>query len=262
MADNVTITAGTGTTIATDEAGGAQYQRVKLTDGTADSTAVIAGDATNGLDVDVTRVPTDPFGANADASSTNGSISAKLRHLAGVGMAGMTTLPAASVTLPVSDTQAYADDAAFSFATQKVWATGFVADDVAPDLADEGDLGVARMTTDRRVLVQLGESGPNMVRGGGSQTSTTAVTLMSSGGAGTYNYLGWVTVYNTSSSNTGVEIRDGATVAAVLPLPAFGGAIFQPTYPVRASERTAWVASALAATTTVYFYGGGYRAST
>lgn len=38
MADNVDITPGTGATIATDQVvGGAQYQRVKLTDGTPDS---------------------------------------------------------------------------------------------------------------------------------------------------------------------------------------------------------------------------------
>lgn len=73
---------------------GAQY--VELLSGVAK----IPGDATNGLDVDVTRlpalvastanigdvdvltVPADPFGANADASSATGSISAKLRAAA------------------------------------------------------------------------------------------------------------------------------------------------------------------------------------
>lgn len=49
MADNVNITAGSGTVIATDQVGTDHYQRVKLTDGTADSSAVIPGDATNGL---------------------------------------------------------------------------------------------------------------------------------------------------------------------------------------------------------------------
>lgn len=44
------------------------------------------GDITNGLDVDVTRVPTDPFGANADAASSTGSISAKLRFIAATGI--------------------------------------------------------------------------------------------------------------------------------------------------------------------------------
>jgi len=54
--------------------------------------ALIGGDATNGLDVDVTRVPTDPFGANADAASATGSISAKLRQIAAVGVP-VTSLP-------------------------------------------------------------------------------------------------------------------------------------------------------------------------
>lgn len=57
MADNVAITAGSGTTIATDDISSVHYQRVKLVDGTLDSTAAIPGDATNGLDVDVTRLP-------------------------------------------------------------------------------------------------------------------------------------------------------------------------------------------------------------
>ncbi len=56
MADNVAVTAGSGTTIATDDVSGVHYQRVKLVDGTLDSTTAIPGDATNGLDVDVTRV--------------------------------------------------------------------------------------------------------------------------------------------------------------------------------------------------------------
>jgi len=57
MADNVEITAGAGTIIATDQLAGNQHvQLVKLLDGTADSAAVIPGDAANGLDVDVTRV--------------------------------------------------------------------------------------------------------------------------------------------------------------------------------------------------------------
>lgn len=45
-------------------------------------------------DVDVATVPADPFGANADAASATGSLSAKLRYLAATGIAGMTALPA------------------------------------------------------------------------------------------------------------------------------------------------------------------------
>lgn len=41
---------------ATDDIGGVAYQWVKLVDGTDGSAAKIAGDAANGLDVDVTRI--------------------------------------------------------------------------------------------------------------------------------------------------------------------------------------------------------------
>jgi hypothetical protein len=61
-ADNITLNAGSGgATLATDEAGTPvrHFQYVKLADGTPDSTAVIPGDSTFGLDVDVTRLPAD-----------------------------------------------------------------------------------------------------------------------------------------------------------------------------------------------------------
>jgi hypothetical protein len=106
MADNVVVTAGTGTTVAADEVvdgtlGTVKVQYVKLMDGTLDGTAKAAIGA-NGLASDVKAVPADPFGANADAASATGSISAKLRAIAtalgvtafdlGSGTAGSRTL--------------------------------------------------------------------------------------------------------------------------------------------------------------------------
>lgn len=139
MADNLDITAGTGTTIAADEIAGVLHQRAKISlgaDGSAadavggtgtanagvqritlatNDAAVIALQAlaaaadgtelqmdivaplpagTNAIgklaansgvdigDVDVTSVPADPFGTNADAASVSGSLSAKIRSLA------------------------------------------------------------------------------------------------------------------------------------------------------------------------------------
>jgi hypothetical protein len=63
MADNLTTTTTvatvpSGTTFRTDDLGAAGHvQYVKLLDGTDGGTAAIGGDATNGLDVDVTRLP-------------------------------------------------------------------------------------------------------------------------------------------------------------------------------------------------------------
>lgn len=45
MADNVPITAGVGTLIATDDVAGEHFQRVKLVDGTADAATPIPGNA-------------------------------------------------------------------------------------------------------------------------------------------------------------------------------------------------------------------------
>lgn len=57
MADGVAITAGSGTTILTDDTGaGGHAQVMKLAISTDGSATLIPADATNGIDVDVTRV--------------------------------------------------------------------------------------------------------------------------------------------------------------------------------------------------------------
>lgn len=58
MADNVPITAGSGTNIATDEVSGTleHIQLFKLAISTDGSRTLVPADATNGIDVDVTRV--------------------------------------------------------------------------------------------------------------------------------------------------------------------------------------------------------------
>ena len=52
MADNAEINSGSGTIVATDDVGGAHYQRVKLVDGTDGNSGGIPGTATKGLYVD------------------------------------------------------------------------------------------------------------------------------------------------------------------------------------------------------------------
>lgn len=78
MPDNVTIPAiGTGDTlpvIATDQVATVHYQRVKLTDGTADSTAAIPGDATNGLRVHSTISQPTATATLASVSSSASSV--------------------------------------------------------------------------------------------------------------------------------------------------------------------------------------------
>jgi len=238
--------------------------------GDVDVLTIAAGDNNIG-NVDIVTVPADPFGANADAASATGSISAKLRFIAGTGIpvtgtvtvgSHAVTIDAAAVTsLALIDDPVFADDAGFTVATSKVMVAGFLADDTTPDVVQEADVGAARMTFDRKQIVVLGESGANLVKGGGSKTDTTAQSLMAaSGDAAIGNYLCWVTVYNSSSTNTAVEIRDGTTtVVAVIPAPAYGGAVVNFTVPIKMTLNTATNAYSQASVTTLHVYGGGYK---
>lgn len=58
-----------------------------------------------------------------------------------------------SGTLATADNQTIADDAAFTVATSKVFAAGFLADETAPDSVNEGDAGAARMSLERFLTV-------------------------------------------------------------------------------------------------------------
>ena len=71
MANNIDITPGTGKTVATDELSGSSHaQLIKLAISTAGSATLIPAEATNGLDVDVTRIQGGNVAAG-DADSGN-----------------------------------------------------------------------------------------------------------------------------------------------------------------------------------------------
>jgi hypothetical protein len=79
MANNVPVTAGAGTTIATDDVAGVHYQVVKLSAGNEDVADRIGGDATFGLDVDVTRMPSVSLAASEVHIGQIGSHSSVIR---------------------------------------------------------------------------------------------------------------------------------------------------------------------------------------
>jgi hypothetical protein len=71
MADNVSVTPGTGSSIATDDIGGIQHQRVKLTLG---ADGVSDGDVSSSNPMPVTGSLTVDLGANNDVTVTSGTI--------------------------------------------------------------------------------------------------------------------------------------------------------------------------------------------
>lgn len=83
MADNLTLPA-TGSVAATDDIGGIHYQRMKLVDGTLDSTAAIPGDATDGLVVNPKRPNRGTISAGTITSTA--SVTASVADAAGAGV--------------------------------------------------------------------------------------------------------------------------------------------------------------------------------
>lgn len=176
MADNVLVGNESGQpndyTVASDDDGTAQHQYVKLeygADGTFTKvasganalpvqgtvTANLAAGTNNIGDVDVLTVPTDPFGATADAASATGSISAKLRFIAstGIPITGTVTVGSHAVTnagtFAVQDSEKVADNAAFTDGTTKVQPAGYIFDEVAGTALTENDAAAARIDSKR-----------------------------------------------------------------------------------------------------------------
>lgn len=128
--------------------------------------------------------------------------------------------------------------------------------------ADSGGLLVNLGTNNDVTVTGTVDAEPITVYGGGTKTDTSDQAVMA-GAASNYNYLCYVSIYNSSSTNTYAILKDNTTVVAHIPLPAYGGAIFQPPHPLKsAATNTAWNVAAAAGVTTASFYGGGYRSTT
>jgi hypothetical protein len=205
VADNVPITAGSGTTIASDDIGGVQYQRVKPSIG-ADGAATDAVPVSNGMDVTGAAVQAVGIVGQFDDVSV-GTVTenqfapvriSTRRALLVEGVASGTAVPvslasapstpvtnagtfpvqvdgAALTALQLIDDSVKADDAGFTVGTDKVSMVGLVA--VAhgsnPDAADAND-AVSQIANRHRVPFTIGGH-PNTVTVKHT-TITTAVT--------------------------------------------------------------------------------------
>lgn len=207
-----------------------------------DVVAALPAGTNNIGDVDVLTVPADPFGANADAASATGSISAKLRFIAstGIPVTGTVTVGSHAVTnagtfatqvdgaaltaLQVIDNPVIVDDAAFTPATTSVMMAGFTFDDVAPDSVNEGDAGAARMSANRNIYTTIRDAAGNERGLNIDASGQLAVTLASAQTLATVTTVGTVTTVSTltggavahDSADSGNPIKVGAKASATL----------------------------------------------
>lgn len=191
MADNIAVTAGSGTTIATDQVGTVHYQKVKLIDGTADSEAAIGGDASNGLDVDVTRLPALVAG-NANigdvdvASLPSGNIGQQAMA------ASVSTVPANNIT-----DATYIGDIKFGEALPA--GTAVIGDLVSVKTPSKF-VSLAAVDTVSIATVWTPGTGKKFRLMGGTISTSTAISVLfedNSAGAGNFVYRTPVLVANT-----------------------------------------------------------------
>jgi len=125
------------------------------------------------------------------------------------------SLPAISVA------NVYTDDTAYTPATDKVGAIGAMADETSPDSVDEGDIGIPRMTLDRKLLARVvGASDANRLdidASGHAQidlaaVSVTAVPVSATTAANSSGNPIYVSVVSAGVSTT--EVQDYGTGTA------------------------------------------------
>ena len=250
MADGVAITAGAGTTVLTDDTGaGGHAQVVKLAISTDGSGTLIPADATNGIDVDVTRLPAlvagtanigdvDVLTVPAPLSTTGGGTEATaLRVTLASDSTGVVSIDdngaaltvdnggtfavqvdgAALTALQLIDNPVFVDDAAYTVGTSSVMVSGgvAVAHGSAPDAADAGD-AVAPLHNRHRVQFTIGGH-PNIITrsvhiadADGAQTDATIVGTISAGTKVAVTAVA-VTVDAATTNANAVKIGFGAT---------------------------------------------------
>lgn len=212
MADNVAITAGSGTTISTEELttlnGGsvsAQHaQRVILAARTADATVVDLVPGTGG-------------GLEAEGSVAHDAVDTGYPLKIG----------GRAVSAPIT-----------SVAT--------------------GDRVDAIHTLQGAQLVQPFALPQSALTGTASSTAATDTAVIAAQGAAVCIHVTTITVYNDSTTNTFVNIKDGSTTRLVVPAPAKGGAVVSLPFPLRITANTALNFASGSAVTTMYVSAVGH----
>ena len=225
MADNVVVTAGTGTTIHSDEythttLGSGKTQLVKLVDGTLDSSTAIAsgsGTATNALRVELPTNGTGTVGLNAGTNAIG-----KLSANSGVDIGDVdvtsSALPTGASTLAEQQTQTTSlqkiDNIAHSGSdvalSEHVPISGQF-DDVATTTVTENQIAPLRITSDRALHVQAQANSGVDIGDVTINNATIAVTQ-----SGTWDEVGINDSGNSITVDGTLTIGDGTDNIDVL----------------------------------------------
>lgn len=202
MADNIAVTAGSGTTIAADDIGGVLHQRVKLSQG-ADGSAT---DVSSAAPLNVTLANT---GANAtplvvDLGANNDvSVNAGTNYIGKVRLTDG-TIDGEVVPLAGYNAQAVAIvDGSGSQITSFGGGVQYTEGDT--DASFTGTMMLAEAAGNTAAALQIDASGHLQVD---LAASSTSVTVSDGGGSITVDNNGTFVVQSTNQANSGVDIGD------------------------------------------------------
>jgi hypothetical protein len=149
VADNVVADPGAGgATFATDDDGTAHWPYAKIAWGADNTQTPVAAGAA--------AVPIQDGGNAITVDGTvavSGTVTVGSHAVTNAGTFVVQENGAALTALQLLDDVVFADDSAFVQGTNRLLAVGFIADETSSDTIQEHDVGVPRMTLDRRQIV-------------------------------------------------------------------------------------------------------------
>jgi len=295
VADNFPLTPGSGRNAATDEVtysgdtADVQLVRPVLTTGSEGAKTVVelTGDATNGLDVDVTRVGGNVTVVQATASNLNATVN--LGQVGGTsvvtggvnGSQGVGGLAASGATVAGNPVRIAGTDGT-NARSLTVATDGHLIVDVmgsrAHDATDADEPvkigGRARSTVITSVASDDRTDGiyslqgyaiqhpyalpQSALTGTATSTGTGDTAVIAAQGAGVTINVTTLAIHNDSTTNTFVNIKDGSTTRLVIPAPAKGGAMVTLPFPLRITANTALNFASGSGVTTMYVSAVGF----
>lgn len=179
---------------------------------------------------------------------TYGAQAVRIVRQAGSGTVGTTAYPENGLNagllmklidggITASTNTEYADDAAFTVATSKVTAIGAMADETTPDSVDEGDVGIPRMTLDRRIRVETTRgtlTQPKITSYSTAKIDLAASTanqvLVAAGGANTQIWVyGLFMMADTAAGTVTIQDEDDTALSGTMAVSDEGGWALTPS---------------------------------
>lgn len=216
----------------------------------ADTTIIAGAVSATHMQVDVLTAPsTAVTGTFWQATQpVSGTVSVNSHAVTNAGTFVTQENGSALTSLQLLDDTVFADDSAFTVATSKVTSIGLLADETSTDSVDEGDIGLPRMTLDRKQIAVLSPhaTGESLDTFFSIDLDETEEDIKGTAGKiyGYYIYNStaatlYVRFYNSTSA--GVTV---GTTAAILVIPIPAGAAANCSFPQGIGFSTALCAAA------------------